>query len=368
MEYIDVKTQYQTYKREIDEAIQEVLDSGCFIMGPQVKQVEAKLSAYVGTKHCITAASGTDTLMMALMAYGIGVGDEVITVPFTWISTAEVIALVGATPVFVDINSENFTIDIEQIEKAITPRTKAIIPVSLYGQMADFTSINAIAKRHGIYVIEDGAQSFGATQKGKKSCGVTDVASTSFYPAKTLGCFGDGGALFTDDDALAAKLRAIRTHGGEVRHQHEYIGITGRFDTIQAAVILVKLKYFDQEIEKRQQIAARYDKRLKDLCTTPTVSPGNTHVYHQYTIQIADRDGLSRYLEKHNIPTAVHYPRCLHHQPCFSYLKGIGSFPVSERAAQEVISLPLHPWLSPEDQDRVCEKIYEFTSEAKRCR
>jgi UDP-2-acetamido-2-deoxy-ribo-hexuluronate aminotransferase len=364
MEFIDVKTQYRKYKEEIDRAIHAVLDHGFFIMGPEVKQLEAQLAAYTGVKHCISAASGTDTLMMALMAYGIGPGDEVITVPWTWISTVEVVALVGAKPVFVDIDPKTFNMDLDQVEAAITPRTKAIMPVSLYGQMPDMDRLNAIAKKHGIPVIEDGAQSFGATQRGKRSCGVTDVASTSFYPAKTLGCYGDGGALFTNDDELAAKLRAIRVHGcGEVRNHHQYIGITGRCDTIQAAILLVKLKYFDEELTARERVGARYSKALRDACIVPEVEEGNTHVYHQYTIRVADRDGLAKFLAQHDIPTAIHYPKCVHHQPCFAYLNhGVGAFPVAEKAAQEVISLPMHPWLSEADQDRVCEKICEFAA------
>ncbi|MDP1836204.1 MAG: DegT/DnrJ/EryC1/StrS family aminotransferase [Chlamydiales bacterium] len=364
MEFIDVKTQYRKYKEEIDAAIHTVLDHGFFIMGPEVKQLEAQLAAYTGVKHCISAASGTDTLMMALMAYGIGPGDEVITVPWTWISTVEVVALVGAKPVFVDIDPKTFNIDLDQVEAAITPRTKAIIPVSLYGQMPDMDRLNAIAKKHGIPVIEDGAQSFGATQRGKRSCGVTDVASTSFYPAKTLGCYGDGGALFTNDDEFAAKLRAIRVHGcGEIRNHHTYIGITGRCDTIQAAILLVKLKYFDEELTARERVAARYSKALREACVVPEIAEGNTHVYHQYTIRVSDRDGLAKFLAQHDIPTAIHYPKCVHHQPCFAYLNhGVGAFPVAEQAAHEVISLPMHPWLSEADQDKVCEKICEFAA------
>lgn len=296
MEFIDVKTQYRRYKEEIDAAIHQVLDHGFFIMGPEVKQLEEQLAAYVGVKHCISAASGTDTLMMTLMAYGVGPGDEVITVPYTWISTVEVIALLGATPVFVDIEHDTFNIDIDQLEAAITPRTKAIIPVSLYGQMPDMNRLNAIAGKHNVPVIEDGAQSFGATQNGRRSCGITDVASTSFYPAKTLGCYGDGGALFTNDDALASQLRAIRTHGGEVRNHHTCIGITGRFDTIQAAIVLVKLKYFEEELKLRAQVAERYHAALADACVVPIAAKGNTHVYHQYTIRMQDRDGLAKFL------------------------------------------------------------------------
>ena len=363
MDFIDLKTQYRNYKAEIDAAVHAVLDHGMYILGPEVKQLEEQLTRYVGVKHAITVASGTDALLMAVMAYDIGPGDEVITVPFTWISTAEVVALLGATPVFVDIDPDTYNMDVSKIEAAITPRTKAIIPVSLYGQMPDYDAINAICAKHGIHVIEDGAQSFGATQRGRKSCGVTEIASTSFFPAKSLGCYGDGGALFTNDDALAAKLRAIRVHGGEVRHHHEYIGITGRFDTIQAAITLVKLKHFDEELRLRVQVAAYYDKALADCCVIPKVAKGNTHIHHQYTIRVRDRDGLAEALKEADIPTGVYYPKCVHEQPCFAYLGyGKGSFPVAEKAAAEVISLPMHPWLTQDQQQLICKKVREFVT------
>lgn len=358
MEFIDIKHQYGLYKKEIDHAIQEVLNSGSFIMGPQIKALESQLAQYVGVKHCITVSSGTDSLLIALMALGIGPGDEVITVPFTWISSTEVIALAGATPVFVDIDPDTYNIDISQIEAAITPKTKAILPVSLFGQMPDFTAINAIAKKYGIPVIEDGAQSLGAEQNGLKSCGATLIGSTSFFPAKTLGCYGDGGALFTNDDALAAKMRAIRTHGGEQRHHHPYLGMNGRLDTLQAAVLLAKLPHFNDEIAARHRIGARYSDLLKDCCTIPTVLPGNTHVYHQYTIRIPNRDAVAAELKAQGIPTAVYYPKCVHEQPVFSPLGyAAGSFPISESASKEVLSLPMHPWLTVDDQNRVVTAI-----------
>lgn len=358
MEFIDIKHQYRLYKDEINKAIQEVLDAGCFIMGPQIKSLEEKLARFVNVKHCISVSSGTDSLLIALMALDIGPGDEVITVPFTWISSTEVIALTGATPVFVDINPDTYNIDISQIENAITPRTKAILPVSLFGQMADLISINVIAKKYGIAVIEDGAQSFGAEQHGQKSCGVSTIGSTSFFPAKTLGCYGDGGALFTNDDDLASKMRAIRTHGGEQRHHHPYIGLNGRLDTIQAAILLAKLPHFEQEIKARHQIGARYTEYLGDCCITPKVHPGNTHVYHQYTIRVPNRDAVAAELKSQNIPSAVYYPKCVHEQPAFAYLGyRIGSMPISESASKEVLSLPMHPWLTIKDQDRVISAI-----------
>ena len=358
MEFIDIKQQYKLYKQEIDKAIHEVLDAGHFIMGPQIKALEQVLVHYCGTKHCISASSGTDTLLIALMALGIGPGDEVITVPFTWISSAEVIPLAGAKPVFVDIEPDYYNIDINKIEAAITPRTKAILPVNLFGQLPDYQAINAIAKKHGLHVIEDAAQSFGATQNNKKSCSMTSIGSTSFFPAKPFGCYGDGGALFTNDDALASKMRAIRTHGGEVRHYHPYLGMNGRMDTLQAAILLAKFPHFSGEVQARQKIGAQYSELLKECCQVPQVMPGNTHVYAQYTVRVPNRDAIGDELKKQGIPSAVYYPKCLHQQPVFGGLGyGLGSFPESEKAANEVISLPMHPWLTEEDIHKVVKAI-----------
>lgn len=358
MEFIDIKHQYRLYKKEIDKSIQDVLDQGCFIMGPPIKTLEATLAEYVGVKYAIGVSSGTDSLQIALMALGIGPGDEVITVPFTWISSTEVIGLVGATPVFVDIEADTYNMDISQLEAAITPRTKAILPVSLFGQMPDYVAINAIAAKYGIPVIEDGAQSFGATQHGKKSCGVTLIGSTSFFPAKPLGCYGDGGALFTNDDQLATKMRAIRTHGGEQRHHHPYLGMNGRLDTLQAAIISAKFPHFPGEVIAREKIGARYTDKLKECCVTPVVQKGNTHVYAQYTIRVSNRDALGEELKAKGIPTAVYYPKCVHEQPVFAYLGyKWGSLPVSEKVSREVLSLPMHPWLAVEDQDKVIEAV-----------
>jgi UDP-2-acetamido-2-deoxy-ribo-hexuluronate aminotransferase len=354
MQFIDLKQQYQLLKPTIDTAIQRVLDHGNYIMGPEIPALEAALADYVGVKHCITVASGTDSLEIALRAWDIGPGDEVITVPFTWISSAEAIALVGAKPVFVDIDPIDYNIDIAKIEAAITPRTKAIMPVSLFGQMPDFDAINAIAAKHGIPVLEDAAQSFGATQRGKKSCAVSTVGSTSFFPAKPFGCFGDGGALFTDDDNLAEKMRAIRTHGGVKRHFHTLVGMNGRFDTIQAAILLAKLPTFPREVAARERIGARYSELLRDVCRIPEIRPENTHVYAQYTIRVPNRDALGVKLKEAGIPSAVYYPKCLHEQPVFADLGyKWGDFPVAEQASREVISLPMHPFLSDADQDQI---------------
>lgn len=356
MEFIDLKTQYHLYKTAIDERIHKVLDHGHFIMGPEIAELETELAKFVGVKHAITVASGTASIEIAIRALGIGPGDEVITVAFTWISTAEVIGLVGAQPVFVDIDPVTYNMDVEQIEAAITPRTKAILPVSLFGQMPDYDRINAIAAKHHLPVIEDAAQSFGATQHGRRSCGVTLIGSTSFFPAKPFGCYGDGGALFTNDDAQAEKMKAIRTHGGLKRHHHPYLGMNGRFDTIQAAVLLAKFPHFSNEIESRKRIGARYTELLRGRCAVPEIAPGNTHAYAQYTLRVPNRDQLATRLKDKGIPTAVYYPKCLHEQPVFANAgRKWGDLPVSEMASREVISLPMHPFLTEIDQDRIVE-------------
>jgi UDP-2-acetamido-2-deoxy-ribo-hexuluronate aminotransferase len=358
MEFIDLKEQYRRYKTETDDRIQRVLTHGHYIMGPEVAELEQALAKYVGVKHALTVSSGTDSLEIALRALGIGPGDEVITVPFTWISSAEAIGLVGARPVFVDVDTATYNINVDLIESAITPRTKALLPVSLFGQMANCERINAIAAKHGIPVIEDGAQSFGATQHKRRSCGVTTIGSTSFFPAKPLGCYGDGGAVFTNDEGLAEKMKAIRTHGGIKRHHHPLLGMNGRFDTIQAAVLLAKLPYFEWEVGERSRIGARYSAILKETCTVPVVASGNTHVYAQYTIRVPDRDKVAEQLKASGIPTAVYYPKCLHEQPVFGSLGyKWGDFPESEKASREVLSLPMHPFLNEADQDKVISAL-----------
>jgi UDP-2-acetamido-2-deoxy-ribo-hexuluronate aminotransferase len=358
MEFIDLKTQYQKHKTAIDAGIHRVLEHGKFIMGPEIAELEKTLSSYTGSKHAITVASGTDSLEIALRALEIGPGDEVITVPFTWISSAEAIALTGAKPVFIDIDPLDYNIDVTQIETAVTSKTKAIMPVGLFGQLPDFQIINDIAKRHKLAVLEDAAQSFGATQRGVKSCAISTIGSTSFFPAKPLGCYGDGGALFTDNDDLAEKMRAIRTHGGKQRHHHPMLGMNGRFDTLQAAIILAKFPDFPWEVSERGRIGARYTEMLGDVCGVPEVRHGNTHVYAQYTIRVADRDILGAKLKEAGIPTAVYYPKCLHEQPVFAGLGyKYGDFPQSEKAAKEVISLPMHPFLGEKEQDKIVEAV-----------
>lgn len=354
MEFIDLKTQYRTYKAEIDHRMRAVLDHGRFIMGPEIAELEAQLAAFVGVPHAITVANGTVSLEIALRALDIGPGDEVITVPFTWISSAEVIALVGARSVFVDIQPATFNCDPERLEAAITPRTKAIIAVDLFGQMADYEAIQDIAGRHGIAVIEDAAQSFGATRNGVRAGAAAPIASTSFFPAKPFGCYGDGGALFCRDAALAERMRAIRTHGGVRRHHHKYVGMNGRLDTLQAAVLLAKFPHFPGEVAAREEAGKRYSEQLAGVCVTPSIAAGNTHVYAQYTVRVSNRDAVAAHLKDQGIPTAVYYPKCLHEEPVFSHLGyQVGDFPESEKAAREVLSLPMHPFLKPKEQDQI---------------
>ncbi|MCG2590837.1 DegT/DnrJ/EryC1/StrS family aminotransferase [Rhodohalobacter sulfatireducens] len=366
MEFIDLKTQYQQYKDEIDTRMQKVLEHGQYIMGPEVNELESTLAEYTGVEHCITTSSGTHSLEIALRALEIGRGDEVITVPFSWISSAEVIMLVGATPVFVDIEYETFNIDTSKLEEAITERTKAIIPVSLFGQMPDLEKINEVANKYNIAVIEDGAQSFGATQNGKKSCGATLVGSTSFFPAKPLGCYGDGGALFTDDTDLADSMRAIRTHGGQRRHYHTHVGTNGRFDTLQAAVLLAKWPDFSNEVQLRGKIGAHYNELLSETVVTPKIAKGNTHVFAQYTIRVDKRmrDQTVEKMKSEGIPVGVYYPSCFHEQPVFSHLGyKWGDFPESEKASREVLSLPMHPFLTSDEQDLISSSIKEILKE-----
>jgi UDP-2-acetamido-2-deoxy-ribo-hexuluronate aminotransferase len=352
MPFIDLKAQYEALKPHIQERINRVLEHGQYVMGPEVYELEEKLAAYVGVKHCISASSGTDTLLIAMMALGIGAGDEVITTPFTFIATGEMIALLGAKPVFVDINPRTYNIDPANIEAAITPKTKAIMPVSLYGQCADFDAINAIANNYGLPVIEDAAQSFGATYKSNKSCALSTIGSTSFFPSKPLGAYGDGGALFTNDDNLAKAMREIRAHGQEKRYYHSRIGINGRLDTMQAAILLAKLERFDWEVDRRMKIGARYSELIQkqnagisqDAIITPYVEPYNTSVYAQYTLLVKNREQVQQKLKEMGITTAVHYPMPLHLQPAFvSIGQRVESFPISEALSKQVMSLPMGP-------------------------
>ncbi len=358
--FIDLKTQYQALKPQIQERINRVLDHGQYIMGPEVFELEERLAEYIGVKHCISASSGTDTLLIAMMALGIKPGDEVITTPFTFIATGEMISLLGAIPVFVDIDPRTYNIDPTKIESAITPNTKAIMPVSLYGQCADMDAINTIADKHGLSVIEDAAQSFGATYKGRKSCGLSTIGSTSFFPSKPLGAYGDAGALFTNDDNLAKLMREIRLHGQDRHYHHPRIGINGRMDTIQAAVLLAKIDSFPAEVSARQRIATRYNSLLTSKTVPPFVEAFNQSVYAQYTLLVTDRVAVQRKLKEMGIPTAVHYPIPLNLQPVFAYMhQPEGSFPIAEDIAKRVISLPMSPYLSDIDLERIAVAVLD---------
>jgi len=361
MDFIDLKSQYRALRPEINARIQAVLEHGQYILGPEVGELEQKLAKWVGSAHCVSVASGTDALLIALMALGIGPGDEVITSPFTFVATAEVIALVGAKPVFVDVEPDTANINAGLIEEAITPRTKAIIPVSLYGQPADMDQISAIAARHGdIAVIEDAAQSFGASYNGRRSGALSAIGCTSFFPSKPLGCYGDGGAIFTDDPALAKAFTELRVHGQSARYYHTRIGIGGRMDTIQCAVLLAKLPRFDWEVQRRIELGARYAERIRASGAPVgllTVRPDRNSVWAQYTVLVNDRDGVQERLKQAGIPTAVHYPRPLNRQPAYEKLVDEKSLPVSDQLAGQVMSLPMSADLTEAQQDQVVEAL-----------
>ena len=353
IDFVDLKAQQARIKSKLDARSERVLAHGRFILGPETVLLEERLAAYTGSKHCVTVANGTDALQIAQMALGIGPADEVITPGFTYIATAETVALLGARPIYVDIDPRTYNLDPELLESAITPKTKAIIPVSLFGQCADFDAINTIAAKHGIPVIEDAAQSFGASYKGRRSCNLSTLACASFFPSKPLGCYGDGGAVFTDDDLLAKSVRQIARHGQDRRYHHIRIGVNSRLDTLQAAILLTKLEILEDEIERRQQVAERYDQFLHDagIGFTPYVEPHNVSVYAQYTIRTEDRDGMRAKLEKAGIPTAVHYPIPLNKQPAVA--DDTANLPVGDEVAQQVISLPMHPYMAERDQKAV---------------
>ena len=354
IEFIDLKAQYAALRDEIAQRMQKVLDHGQYIMGPEVKELETALAAHTGAKHCVTVSSGTEALLIAMMALDLKPGDEVITTPFTFAATAETIVLLGGVPVWVDIEPDTCNIDAGKIEAAITPRTKAIMPVSLYGQCADMDEINAIGARHGIPVIEDAAQSYGATYKGKRSNNLSTFGCTSFFPSKPLGCYGDGGAIFTNDDALAQAAREIRVHGQSARYTHTRVGVGGRMDTLQCAVVLAKLGRLDWELQRRREIGARYHERLAALnLATLTVRPDRDSVWGQYTVRVPDRAHVQAVLTEAGVPTAVHYPKPLHRQPAYVKYGDPDSCPNSLAAADEVMSLPMSADLSDADQDRV---------------
>jgi UDP-2-acetamido-2-deoxy-ribo-hexuluronate aminotransferase len=357
IDFIDLKAQQARIKDKIDAGIQRVLAHGQYILGPEVAELEEKLAAYTGARHCITVANGTDALQIAQMALGIGPGDEVITPGFTYIATAETVALLGAKPVYVDIDPRTYNLDPALLEAAITPRTKAIIPVSLYGQCADFDAINAIAARHGITVIEDAAQSFGASYKGRKSCNLTTIACTSFFPSKPLGCYGDGGAIFTNDDELARVMRQIARHGQDRRYHHIRVGVNSRLDTIQAAILLPKLEILNDEISQRQRVAQHYGELFSemDVVTLPYIESHNVSAWAQYTIQIDSRAGVQERLKVAGIPTTVHYPIPLNKQPAVA--DNEVCLPIGNAVAVQVLSLPMHPYLTDSQIVQIVEVI-----------
>lgn len=358
MNFIDLKAQYSVLHSLVNQNISKVLEHGMFINGPEVADLEGKLAEFTGAKHAIGCASGTDALQISLMAIGCKHGDEIITTPFTFIATAEVILLLGLKPVFVDINPETYQIDHTKIPSAITPKTKAIITVSLYGQCSEMDEINEIAKENNLIVIEDAAQSFGATYKNKKSCNLSDIGCTSFFPSKPLGCYGDGGLVTTSSDEIAKKLKMIRDHGQKQRYQHCCVGVNSRLDTIQAAILLAKMTIFENELAARTKIGKRYDSLLQGLVQLPKILPHNTSVYAQYTIQVENRSDIIQYLSSQGIPTAVHYPTGVHLQEIMTghgFTKG--QFPQTERASERVMSLPMHPYLSESDQASIVEKL-----------
>ena len=354
IEFIDLKAQYAVLRDEIARRMQTVLDHGQYIMGPEVKELETALAAHTGAKHCITVASGTEALLIAMMALDLKPGDEVITTPFTFAATAETIVLLGGVPVWVDIEPDTCNIDASKVEAAITPRTRAIMPVSLYGQCADMDEINAVAARHRLPVIEDAAQSYGATYKGRRSNNLSTLGCTSFFPSKPLGCYGDGGAIFTSDDALAQAAREIRVHGQSARYTHTRVGVGGRMDTLQCAIVLAKLGRLDWELQRRREIGAEYHRRLAPLnLTTLTVRPDRDSVWGQYTVRMAQRAQVQAVLAEAGVPTAVHYPRPLHRQPAYEKYGDPASCPQAIAAADEVMSLPMSADLSDADMDRV---------------
>lgn len=375
MHFIDLQSQQQQQLRDcrslrdvIDSRINAVLNHGQYILGPEVDELEQNLAAYVGVEHCVAVASGTDALLIALMALGVTAGDEVITTPFSFIATAETIALIGAVPVYVDIDPVTYNLDPSLLEAAITPRTRAILPVSLYGQPADFDVINDIAARHSLPVIEDGAQSFGATQHGRRSCGLSTIGTTSFFPSKPLGGYGDGGACFTDDEQLAGRIRRISRHGQSRRYFHTEVGINGRIDTLQAAIVLAKMEVFGAEVEARGRIGTALSSKLKavGIKSTPELAPGNTSVYAQFTIQVENRPAVQAKLKELSIPTAVHYPTLLCQQPalagcsnCTHLCRRSCDCPVAQAASERVLSLPMHPYLSEADQQRIVTAVSE---------
>jgi UDP-2-acetamido-2-deoxy-ribo-hexuluronate aminotransferase len=360
IDFANLQLQYQTYKDKIDNNIQLVLNNSNYILGEEVNILEKELENFTSVKYAITCSSGTDALLLALMAIDIQPGDEVITTPFTWISTGEMIALLKAKPVFVDIEPDTYNMDANLIEVAITKKTKAIMPVSLYGQPADMETIQNIANKYDLKVIIDGAQSFGSTYNNKTDSNLGNISTTSFFPSKPLGCYGDGGAVFTNNDEYAKKIKLLRVHGQNKRYHHKFIGIGGRLDTIQAAILLAKLPEFKKELKNRQMVADRYSEGLSNIIQTPIIKQDRTSAWAQYTLRVKNRDTLQSKLKENGIPTSVFYPIPLHLQECFDYLNyKHRDMPISEEASKEVISLPMNPFLSETQINFIISKIRE---------
>ncbi|MGZ8288830.1 MAG: DegT/DnrJ/EryC1/StrS family aminotransferase [Telluria sp.] len=363
MEFIDLKAQYQAARPAIDARIQKVLEHGQYIMGPEVAELEGQLAGYTGARHCITVSSGTEALLISLMALGVRPGDEVITTPFSFIATAEAIVLLGAIPVFADIDPATCNIAPGLIESKISRRTRAIMPVSLFGQPADMDEINAIAARHGLAVVEDAAQSFGASYRGKKSCNLSTIGCTSFFPSKPLGCYGDGGAIFTSSDELAQAMREIRIHGQSRRYVHTRIGVGGRMDTLQCAVVLAKMERFEWELAQRNKVAASYDAMFSGRLGMVGRSRDRSSVFAQYTVVLDERERVQAALHEAGIPTAVHYPVPIHLQPAYAALSAPGECPVAVEMAARVLSLPMGPYLSPDSATEVAAMLLQAVGE-----
>lgn len=362
IDFANLQKQYQLYKEDIDTRIQSILNKSNYIMGEEIAELENELERFTGAKHAITCSSGTDALLLAMMAMNIEPGDEIITTPFTFIATAETIALMKAKPIFVDIDLDTFNINPSLIEAAITKKTKAIIAVGLYGQPADMDEVNEIAKKHNLKVIIDGAQSFGATYKEQQEVHHCDIFTSSFFPAKPLGCYGDGGAAFTNNDAYAEKIKILRTHGQNKRYHHKYIGMGGRLDTMQAAILLAKLPHYQQEIKMRQNVTEQYEQKLAGIIKTPFIKEDRTSVWAQYTIRVPNREAVQSHLKDAGVPAAVHYPMPLHLQECFQFLGyNKGDFPVSELLANEVLSLPMNPFLTLDEVEYIASEIAQIS-------
>ena len=365
IDFANLQYQYQLYKEEIDSAIERVLNKSNYILGQEVEELEENLSKFTNSKYTISCSSGTDALLLALMAIDIEPDDEIITTPFTFIATAETIALLKAKPVFVDIDENSYNIDYKKIEEKVTPKTKGVVSVSLYGQPSDLDEINEIAKKYNLFHIVDGAQSFGATYREKAEVHYCDIYTTSFFPAKPLGCFGDGGAVLTDNNELAKKIKMLRVHGQNRRYYHKYIGLGARMDTIQSAILDVKLKYYAKDLKLRQEVAQKYNKALgnKALASSiilPKVKEDRTSAFAQYSIRVKNRDILQKKLQERGIPTAIHYPMPLHFQECFRYLEyREGDFPISEKVSKEIISLPINPYLKDSEIRYISKSIEE---------